>query len=338
MAKAKKLPSGNWRCRIYVNTDTDGKKHYKSFTAKTKKEAEYLASQYAIDERESINHFSLDKAMSLYIESKNNVLSPTTIATYKNTQKNHLKSLMHLDINDITAQMIQREINEETKKSSPKTIKNIHGLLSAVMHEFRPDFHFNTKLPQKERSTIRIPTKEELEFILQNSDGELEIAVALAAYEGLRRSEICALTWDEIDLKNKTITIKKALVMDENYEAVIKVPKSYSGNRVIPIFDPMLHILETVENKSGYLVTLKPLRISQQYAKLLKKINISGVRFHDLRHYFASVMLALNVPDKYAMELMGHATNTMLKTVYQHTMEEKSKEIHTVINQYFSKV
>jgi len=61
-------------------------------------------------------------------------------------------------------------------------------------------------------------------------------------------------------------------------------------------------------------------------------------RFHDLRHANTSVMLALNIPDKYAMERMGHATNNMLKTVYQHTMDEKRESVSDAIDEYFKKI
>lgn len=59
------------------------------------------------------------------------------------------------------------------------------------------------------------------------------------------------------------------------------------------------------------------------------------IRFHDLRHYYASLMLSLGVPDKYAMARMGHATPNMLKNVYQHIMDDKDKEVSLAINQYF---
>lgn len=65
------------------------------------------------------------------------------------------------------------------------------------------------------------------------------------------------------------------------------------------------------------------------------KYGLKHYRFHDLRHVQASVMLMLNVPDKYAMERMGHASTNMLKNVYQHTMKSKSEEVADKVDQYF---
>lgn len=66
-----------------------------------------------------------------------------------------------------------------------------------------------------------------------------------------------------------------------------------------------------------------------------ERLGLPHYRFHDLRHMNASVMLSLNVPDKYAMERMGHSTNNMLKTVYQHTMSEKSVQVANLVDSFF---
>lgn len=81
-----------------------------------------------------------------------------------------------------------------------------------------------------------------------------------------------------------------------------------------------------------------PEHITSAFLKKMKRIGCDGIRFHDLRHYYASVMLSLGIPDKYAMERMGHSTPNMLKTVYQHLMEEKKNEVSDVVNDFFEKM
>ena len=76
--------------------------------------------------------------------------------------------------------------------------------------------------------------------------------------------------------------------------------------------------------------------LSYHFEQACKRAGVRKMRFHDLRHYSASVLLMLGVPDKYAMERMGHATNNMLKTVYQHTMAEKRSEVDDAVDKYFS--
>ena len=341
MAKAKKLPSGSWRVNQYVGKDADGKRIYKSFTADTKKEAEFMAAEYVLGKknRQKPENITFGEAMDNYIESKNNILSPTTIVGYKNIRKNHLQHLMSIKLSNIDGRMIQQAINQESAQYSAKTIKNIHGLVSAVMLDYDEDLRLRTTLPQKEKPELRIPTQEELDQILyQADDSELYMAIILGAFEGLRRSEICALEWSDINFKNRTITINKAMVVDSNNNIVLKKPKSYSGNRKLPIFNNVYPILVSENKKNGRIITMTPNQLSKRFKALLKQLDIEGLRFHDLRHYFASVLLALNIPDKYAMELMGHATPNMLKEVYQHLMSEKQNEVAHDINSYFDKI
>ena len=83
MAKAKKLPSGQWRALVYDFTDSSQKRHYESFTSSTKKEAEFLAAEFAITKRKKgKNSLTVIKSIHKYIDAKKAVLSPGTIRTY----------------------------------------------------------------------------------------------------------------------------------------------------------------------------------------------------------------------------------------------------------------
>ena len=87
MATAKKLPSGNWRVNLFVGKDINGKRIYKSFTAETKKQAEFLAAEYNLKRKEKPKEITVGDAIDGYIASKENVLSPSTIVGYKNIRK-----------------------------------------------------------------------------------------------------------------------------------------------------------------------------------------------------------------------------------------------------------
>ena len=107
MATARKLPSGNWRCRLYDYTDNAGKKHYKSFTASTKKEAEYLATAYKLEESTSNNNLTIGKATEQYINNRLSILSPTTVRTYKGIAVNQIDKIAKLKIDSITQEQVQ---------------------------------------------------------------------------------------------------------------------------------------------------------------------------------------------------------------------------------------
>lgn len=339
MGKAKKLPSGNYRVREYDYTGEDGIKHYRSFTAETKAKAELMAKEFKAGKicvRKKRGGMTLDCAYKKYIELKEPVLSPSTVREYEKQHKSYLKKLMPKNIEEITEEDVQNAINAEVVKGiSPKTVRNIHGLLSSVLKQFRPGFSFNTSLPKKQKAEIKIPEKEEIEKILKYIKGtELEIPILLFSGLGLRRSELCALKWSDIDFKNQTLKIDKALVLDKNKNWVTKPPKTTAGNRIIDIPNYIFSVLKENRKSDGCVTVIKPDAIYRKYKKVLSELNLPSYRLHDLRHYTASVMLALNIPNKYAMEIMGHETENMLNKVYQHTIKEEMKKISLKLDSY----
>lgn len=333
MAKAKRLPSGNWRVQLYVGTE-NGKRRYKSFTAPTRKEAEYMAADYAQTRRGQADpqNMTVAQAIARYIDTREKVLSPSTVASYRKIAKNNLQSLAGIFLRDLTNEHIQVAVSEEAATHTPKTVRNQYALLTAALGAYHPDFTPRAKLPQRIKAEVTIPTQAQLNALMDMVRGtRMEVPVILAAFMGLRRSEICALTPSDYDADKRTIAINKAMVQNEFRIWVVKPPKTYSGNRTIPVPDAVASILQP----DSFPINMNPAMISEQYARLKDKIGFS-VRFHDLRHYYASLLLALNIPDKYAMEMMGHATPHMLKNVYQHTMEDKQKSVSDAINQAIS--
>lgn len=217
MPTAKKLPSGSWRCQIFSHWEyvrqPDGsikkKRIYKSFTCdvrtdKGKRICENMATAWAVD-KESISKsdMALGEAMDDYIEKRSAVLSPATVREYKCSRKRDLQGLMDKKIQSITQVMIQDEINLEAISHSPKSVKNMHGLLSAVMGVYRPDFTLRTDLPKKARPKIYVPSDDDVTRLIRAVEGtSLEIPVLLAAFGPMRRGEICALDFESYTWKH----------------------------------------------------------------------------------------------------------------------------------------
>lgn len=341
MAKAKKLPSGNWRVNQYIGKDENGKRLFKSFTAPTKKEAEYLASEYLLHYNTKAKtglNMTVYDAMEKYIEIKSSILSPSSITTHKSNLRNHLNGIKNLKLSDLTRETIQQEINIESAKYSPKTVRNVYGLLTASLNMYYPEFSANIDLPQKKKNEMYIPTKKDIFTLLENAkDEQIKLAILLAACMGLRRGEICALTRNDIDMENKLLTVSKAkVVTSEGKGWIVKQPKTYSSNRILPIPDIVYSFLKNYTVEGSDLFTITPSTLSYRFGDLVKKCSTTPFTFHSLRHYYASVMVALNVPNKYAMQMMGHSSDNMLKNVYQHIMMDKKREVEQVVTQFFS--
>ena len=334
MAKAKKLPSGNWRVRVYAGKNAEGKDVYRSFTAPSKKQAEYLAAEYLAGKksRTASDNRTLAEAYARYIEIKRNTLSPATVREYMRAAKHDFPELMPLRLSRLTQEDVQSAVNIMAATHSPKSVRNAHGLLSAVLRMFAPEIRLNTRMPQARKSEIYVPTEREVEDLVRSIRGtELEKAVLLAAFGSLRRSECSALMAS--DIEGDIVHINKALVLDEHHHWVIKPPKSKAGYRDVKM--PPFVIERLIPAANGRVVNILPVTISNSFANAREKHNLPHFRFHDLRHYQASILHAMGVPDKYIMERGGWKTDSTLKNIYQHTMSDKRKQVEDEIVKHF---
>jgi len=330
MAKAKQLPSDNWRVQAF--RIVNDKKERKSFTHADKKVVAKMALDWQCGADEAqIENMTLSQAYDRYIESKSSVLSPNTYREYKGSAKRDLQCIMNLPIKDITEELIQVAINIESKKLAPKTVRNIFGLLTPVLTMFRSDLIYKTTLPQKEKVDLYIPTEKEIKALLKCvKNTEMELPIMLAAFGPMRRGEICALTKD--DVKGCSVTVSKAMAKDDNKKWVVKIPKTYSGYRIIEYPKFMEVILKTVGDK-----TYNPGIITKEFSKILKNNNINHFRFHDLRHYCVSYLHALNIPTKYIMSRGGWSSESVVNKIYNHILTDKNDEITKQINLEFNK-
>ena len=334
MAKAKKLPSGNWR--VQASKSVNGKMVKKSFTAATKKEAEFLAAEWQIkiDEENTVENITLEQAYDKYIKMKNAVLSPSTIRGYEALERNTFSEIMPFSILKITQTMIQIEVNKLAVDSSPKYVRNAYGLLNAVLKTFIINCNFNITMPQKKRPELYIPDDNDIKTLLEAVKGRaIEIPILLAAFGPMRRGEICALTSE--DVCGNIITVSKSMVMGDDKEWHIKAPKTYSSYRQIeyPNF-----VIDKIKNTKGKITNMTPSAITDAFLKILRKNNLPEFRFHDLRHYAVSTLHAINVPDKYIMARGGWATNYTMNNVYNHILQSKKDELSQKITSHFNAV
>ncbi|WP_164997209.1 site-specific integrase [Clostridium minihomine] len=331
MAKAKKLPSGSWRALAYIGKDKDGKRKYKSFTASTRKEAEFQAAEYVLSNNsgQSTIDITVGEAINRYISSKENVLSPSTVREYKLERKLFLQDIMSVKIQLLTQEQVQLAVNSDAAKHAPKTVRNAHGLLVAAMKMFVPETNFHTSLPQKIKSNFYIPSDTVIENIRDKiKELPIEIPFLLSSQCGLRPSEISALNINCVSETN--IEITQARVRGEK-GTTLKPPKTFSGYRSIPAPEALIALLKERATEDGRVCSMSASQISDVWTDFLKKENIAHFRFYALRHYFASKALLLGIPQKYIAEIMGHSSLDMLNKVYQHTFPSAMSEFQELL-------
>lgn len=336
MAKAKKLPSGNWRVLLYDGKNPDGTRHYESFTAETALDAELEAMSYKKNKKRRISgNITVGEALDSYIASKDKVLSPSTVREYKRSRNNDMQNLIQIPLRKLTQNMIQTEINKESMTHSPKSVRNMYFLLTAALNTYLPDFKPIIQLPQKIKKQLYVPTDDDIKRLIHGvKDSHMLTAILLSAFGSLRRSEICAL--ETTDLAGNVVSINKALVQNDTKEWVLSKTKTYDSTRLV---DYPLSIIATMNiPDSGKIVKYNPNQISKRFSNILKKLNIQHFRFHDLRHYQASILCALGIPEKYIMERGGWGSDEVLNKIYTHTMEFKKNETRDIAFSHFEKL
>lgn len=329
LPKAVKLPSGSWNVKVMVNGQRI------SITAPTKREAENEAAAVKAGAKQAIKKTALTvgEAIDRYISSKDAVLSPATIRGYKKIRRNDLQDIMGTNVSALTQEAVQRAVNKMAKESSPKSVRNAHGLLSAALSVSRPDMVLRTTLPQKRPYEIQIPDMGQIKMLLEATAGtDMELPLLLGVWLGLRESEIRGLTWDCIE--GDFLHVKQAIVDGEN-GPILKGTKTFSGDRKIRIPAHVQALLDQQDRAGEYIVTLSGQAMYKRLSRLCEKLGLPHYRFHDLRHTAASVAMSIGVPNTYNQKRMGHKTDNMLKSVYLHTMQSKEDEYADKIDQTF---
>ena len=137
------------------------------------------------------------------------------------------------------------------------------------------------------------------------------------------------------NIQGNLVHIKSAMVPDENNKWVVKAPKSFAGDRIISFPD---FVAEKFKGINGRIVKINPSQITDRFADVLKKNKLEHFRFHDLRHYSASIQHALGIPDVYIIQRGGWGSDGVLRSVCRHAMDDKLKEMNEATNRHFEEV
>lgn len=319
----KQAPSGSW----YIRKTINGKQHYINFDSKpTKHEIEKR-----IDEIKAQGDFiagTFKTCAEEYIASKSNVLSVTTIESYRSILRNLTDAFVALKMALITQVDVQREINTYAKTRSPKSTRNASGFITAVIWFFRPNLQLHTKLPQKENKQTYIPTDEEVKQLMEAIKGDKSEIAILLAICGLRKSEAIAITKDDVD--GNILTINKSKVKNEKGEFIIKdTTKNTTSTRQIFIPDYLANLIRKEEVAYKYY----PNNILRELHRFQDKLGIPRCKYHALRHYYVSYAHSMGIPDAYIAEAVGHKNTNTTRAIYLHAQQDKKTDMQKRVAQ-----
>lgn len=297
----------------------------------TKKEIEEAIAKAYSDTSSGVPRGTFKEYALKYIDVKRNVLSPSTLHSYHTIIRGISDEFNNMQLSAITEEVIQSEINRLAVGKSPKTVANYHGFISPVIKMYKPKLVFKTTLPAPKPYTPTVPTDEQIKLLLKDVTGtNYELAFRLGVY-AMRRSEVCAVTSD--DLHGNILTIHSSLVVGEKGGLVLKgTNKTELSTRDIYLDDYVAGLLK--EQKKGFWGY--PGDILRELHRRQKKLGIPECRLHDLRHYYASMAHSLGIPDCYIMAAGGWKTDHVLKRVYRHAQKEKEQGMMKFASQYIN--
>lgn len=207
------------------------------------------------------------------------------------------------------------------------------------------------KTPKPKISYLTKYEQQKLEELLDKKKGIKALGILLCLYTGLRIGELCALRWQDIDLKNKRYkiehTVQRIRNLDKNATTKTKIilsePKTLSSKRIVPIPDFLIPVLKEYKKEDNVFVFSEkcvprdPRTFESYFERLLKKCKIDNLNFHSLRHTFATRSLEAGMDIKTLSEILGHSSYRITLDIYVHSSFELKKDSLNVLANYLNK-
>ena len=280
----------------------------------------------------------------------------STYLNYRKLLKNYIvPGLGKVKMHRLTPQQVQAFYSKKISDGlSPKTVNNIHGVLhkaldNAVKWNILPrnvcDAVTPPRIPRKEKNVL---TKEQAQLLLQEVKAHrLEALLALAITTGMREGELLALRWQDISFEDRSLQVKRAVSYLKEYGYVESEPKTAKSRRTIklPVF--VIEILKrhraqqeerqreagsvwmskdlVFTNAQGYYFSSSTMR--KVFRRFLISIGLPHMRFHDLRHSAATILLTMKVHPKVVQEILGHSQIAMTLDVYSHALPSMQEDV-----------
>lgn len=355
-----------WEARITVGRDPGtGKQLRRSFSGKTQKEVreKMQAAAVAVNDGDYFepSKITVGQWLDTWAAEYLNSVKPRTVESYKANIMQHIKPAVGaLRLSELTAVDVQRLYNGLTNKHngaplSAKSKKNVHGTLHKALEKavalgyIRHNPADKPDLPKIQKTEIKpLADNEMISFLDAIKGSEYESIYTVTLFTGMREGEVLGLTWDCIDFKAGTITIKRQLqkVRGSGGEYVL-VPTKNGKTRIIALASYVIQVL-TAQRKAQYEQRLKagpvwsnPLNLvftnalgknlcSQtvylHFKKLAAAAGVPDARFHDLRHSYAVAALRSGDDIKTVQENLGHHTAAFTLDTYAHVTEKMRQE------------
>lgn len=364
---------GLWvaQATVGINPKT-GKPKRKTFYGKTRREVadKLTKTLHKVQSGTYVEPtlLTVEQWLNDWLEGRKPHIEESSWVSYEVMVRCHINpTLGKVKLKDLRTRDIQKLINEKLETGlSPRSVKYIHTTLNMALKQAIRErlIAYNpveaVELPKQRKKEMETFSQAEVQAFLQTAWRESRhyAAFHLEFLTGLRRGELLALKWEDIDFKKRTLTVREQLVRAKE-GLIFKGLKTAKSRRVMPLRGDILEVLKIhrdrqAREKENLKQTLgedafkeiyqendllfctelgKPLdpdNFVRHFKTLLKKAGLKDIRFHDLRHTFATLSLEAGVNPKALQEMLGHATFGMTMDTYGHAtqgMVEDAAEI-----------
>ncbi len=357
----RKRRDGRWEGRFKKGRATDGKIVYGSVYGKTFREVKEKMSEMSKQpQKENLpkgREKTFGEILNLWMANNRIRLKGGTINKYQNLIDTHimpglgLVKITELDATRINCFLDQKFTNgklDGTGGLSPSYVRSIMLVINAAM-KFAVTEQYclplktpvcKPSIPKEELTILSLGEQQRLEKELLSEFNLTCAGILISLHTGLRIGEICALSWDDIDLKTMVIHVRHTIARVKNESGsssgstclILDKPKTKASTRDVPISTLLLPVLLKLRTISshGFVLTgnssfLKPRTFEYRYHKELERCNIDPVNFHTLRHTFATRCVEVGVDVKSLSEMLGHANVSITLNTYVHSSLEMKR-------------
>jgi integrase len=353
---------GYWNASVFVGRDPDGKALYKKVSRKTEK----LAAQ----ELKKLNRMldagelkppskggTIADLIHDFVKHAKRSLAPNTATDYERTLVNFILPEFGKEApNALKAINIRKFNNRQLEEGrSVSHVVRCHKYLQSVLRQAVRDEIIarnpcdQVKLPQLESEEVNPWTFEEAQRFLDVAQGGLYFEFYyLALTTGMRFSELAGLQWQHVDFEGSVIRVRGQHVKiagkrPKGERAVLTEKlKTKASRRDLDVSQDVINVFKPLAKEQGYVfmtsaqTPINPRNIRRQFDALQKKAKVRRIRFHDLRHTHASLLLAQGMSMEQVAARLGHADSSVTARVYAHLYSEQRKQMALPDSRLFS--
>lgn len=347
MTSIAKRPNGKWRARY---RDPSGKEHSGHFARKVDAE-QWLAQQVTkVGSGTWVDPLAGRRTFAEYargwLEGQIHHRASTTSQTRSRLETHLIPTFGARPIGSIQRSEVQAWVTAKKADYQPTTVEGFYRLLAQIMGAAVHDRViastpcWDIKLPEKLGRRVRIPTEDELAAIASAASRYGKRLVLVVAGTGLRVSEIGGLTADRVDFLRRTVTVDRQILGQTRGVPRFGPPKTKASNRTIPVPESitvaMSEQLALWPTTTTLFLTQKGQpwtrsSLGEEWRGWCERAGVEGVRFHDLRHFYASSLIAAGQSPKVVQERLGHSSPTETLHTYSHLWPSDEEGTRTAV-------